>query len=315
MSDSARIYWLHTLTPLHVGSGQGVGFVDLPIVREAVTGWPYVPGTAFKGVFADAHDAAPDARKSDKRKAAAFGTADDETSATGQRQDNAGSLVFTDARLVCLPVRSIYGTFAWCTSAFALRRLHRDLEHAGIKGLPGAPDDLHAADNGTYRVRLTSQSLLWDSEEKKNVFLEDLDFKGSAEQNADQWALHLADAAFHGKWQELFQQRFAIVPNEIFDFLTETATEVQAHIRIEDATKTVAQGALWYEESLPAETLLAGLVACDRVFGNSGLTAKALLDHYCPLGEKRVGQNEMITDLQLGGKASVGKGRVRCVFQ
>jgi CRISPR-associated protein Cmr4 len=77
-------------------------------------------------------------------------------------------------------------------------------------------------------------------------------------------------------------------------------------VRIDDDLKTVARGALWNEEALPAETILAGLVACDRVYSReaNGVTAGDLIDGFAtkPLL------------LQIGGKATVGRGRVRCVF-
>lgn len=51
--SNTRIYWLHALTPTHSGIGRGVGYIDLPLDREALTGWPVVRGSAFKGVWAD----------------------------------------------------------------------------------------------------------------------------------------------------------------------------------------------------------------------------------------------------------------------
>ncbi|CAG1004418.1 partial CRISPR system Cms endoribonuclease Csm3, partial [Gammaproteobacteria bacterium] len=128
---AAKMYWLHALTPLHVGTGRGVGFIDLPVAREKATGWPVVPGSGIKGVLADRHGATDDKRKTDPKLAAAFGRADDKLA-------NSGALIFTDARMVCLPVRSLYGTFAWVTSPLALRRLARDLENVKPAELPTA---------------------------------------------------------------------------------------------------------------------------------------------------------------------------------
>jgi CRISPR/Cas system CMR subunit Cmr4 (Cas7 group RAMP superfamily) len=68
----------------------------------------------------------------------AFGVASD----GGQSSSNAGALIPTDARLVCLPVRSFQGTFAWCASPLALRMLHRDLTLAGMTFLPRVPEVL-----------------------------------------------------------------------------------------------------------------------------------------------------------------------------
>ncbi len=106
-------------------------------------------------------------------------------------------------------------------------------------------------------------------------------------------------------WRDLFVERFVVVPNTVFDFLTETGTEVSARVKIDPDLKTVERGALWNEESLPAETILTGLIACDRVARNDeGITPSILVSEFAtkPLL------------LQIGGKATVGRGRVRCVF-
>ncbi|HKI30453.1 MAG TPA: type III-B CRISPR module RAMP protein Cmr4, partial [Gemmataceae bacterium] len=127
MPNNTRLYWLHCLSPTHIGTGRGVGYIDLPVYREKITNWPAFPGSGFKGVWADhyhhqAKIALRDRGKDDKLKAA-FGLADDGAGNSSQ----AGALIPTDARLVCLPVRSFKGTFAWCTSRLALHLLHRDL--------------------------------------------------------------------------------------------------------------------------------------------------------------------------------------------
>src|SRR5262249_39169019 len=71
--SNTRIYWLHTLSPTHAGIGRGVGYIDLPIDRDGVTGWPIIRGSGFKGVWADSHRATQDARERDPRLRAAFG--------------------------------------------------------------------------------------------------------------------------------------------------------------------------------------------------------------------------------------------------
>ena len=48
-----KIFHLHALSALHVGTGQGVGVVDLPIARAKATNLPLVPGSALKGVLRD----------------------------------------------------------------------------------------------------------------------------------------------------------------------------------------------------------------------------------------------------------------------
>ena len=87
----------------------------------------------------------------------------------------------------------------------------------------------------------------------------------------------------------------------LFDFLSDTATEVRARIKIKEHTRTVEDGGLWYEEYLPAETILWGVVATDR---SRRISAKARdaaeLLKLLP-SEQR---------LQIGGNATVGCGQV-----
>lgn len=293
---NTRIYWLHALSPTHAGIGRGVGYIDLPIDRDGVTGWPIIRGSGFKGVWADYYtqrETEKDRKKNDLLRAA-FGIAGDDNNS------NAGALIPTDARLVCLPIRSFRGTFAWCTSPFCLQMLRRTHELAGVNELPSAPSKLD--DDVAHHA--TDTALV----EGNRIFLEDLDFAAQKCDTANAWAETIAAWVFAGDaaWQEQFKKRFVVLPDTAFDFLCEAGTEVHTRVRIEDETKTVAEGALWTEESLPAETILAGIVQCDRVFGRNGedITPTGLLDRFAT----------NVLMLQIGGKATIGRGQMRCVF-
>jgi CRISPR-associated protein Cmr4 len=286
---NTRMYWVHAITPLHVGSGRGVGFIDLPIMREKVTSWPLVPGSAVKGVMREHF-----VRKNidDKLINAAFGKGGDD-------MGNAGSLVLSDARIVCLPVRSLYGTFAFAACPLVLERLKRDLDSAGHKS---GPVELSFKDD---KVIVTSGSKV---ERNGNVLFEDLDFAiitDNGETNA--WAELLARLLFpnDATWQGIFKERFVILSDNCFSFLSETGTEINARIKIDQEKKIVQDGALWYEESLPSETILAGLAWCDQDYSGKAVTQEMILKEFCP---------DRTINLQVGGKATVGKGRVRCIF-
>lgn len=289
---NSRIYWLHALSPTHVGTGRGVGYIDLPIDRDGVTGWPVIRASALKGVWRDwaVQQELPNID-------VAFGRASD----TEMQNANSGALIPTDARLVCLPVRSFHGTFAWATSPLCLQMLRRMLELAGERdGLPAAP--LGLAENKAHHAVETALV------EGDQVFLEDLDFTAQKCATADAWAGKIASGVFPGDspWMEQFKKRFVVLPDMAFNFLCETGTEVHTRVRIDDETRTVADGALWTEEALPAETILAGIVHCDRVFGRNGqdITPTGLLDQFA---------KDPLT-IQIGGKATVGRGQMRCVF-
>lgn len=270
-------FYVHALSALHVGTGQGAGVIDLPIARERATQLPFVPGSAIKGVL-----------RQDLRQRVGehwetlFGPASvhDDTGF-------AGALALGDAHLLCLPVRSLCGTFAWATSPFVLSRYARESRAAGFDDLPPVPVGEEA------QVTRDSSLVI-----RESVVLEDLDVR--ARPGADAWAEHLSMRIFSdAEWQRLFVQRFAILPDEAFGFLAETATEVRARVRIDDETRTVAKGALWYEENLPAETILFGALGVDRA-RRGGLNQSAeTLYGVLPAGPLR---------MQLGGKASVGRG-------
>lgn len=286
---NTRMYWVHAITPLHVGSGRGVGFIDLPIMREKVTSWPLVPGSAVKGVMREYF-----VRKNTDKDLinAAFGK-------SGDDMGNAGALVLSDARIVCLPVRSLYGTFAFAACPLVLERLKRDLDSAEHNS---GPVEMSFEDD---EVVVTTGSKV---ERNGNVLLEDLDFSIITDNGeTNEWACLLAGLLFpnDSAWQSIFKERFVILSNNCFGFLSETGTEINARIKIDQEKKIVVGGALWYEESLPSETILAGLAWCDRDYSNKGMTQEKIFNEFC--------KSEAL-NLQVGGKATVGKGRVRCLF-
>lgn len=118
----SKLTFIHALSPLHAGTGQGVGVIDLPIAREKATNIPYLPGSSVKGSVRDEFnpnandDVATKKQKVDLQNQI-FGPED---------ASYAGAIQFTDQTLLCLPVRSLAGTFAYVTSPYILKRLKRD---------------------------------------------------------------------------------------------------------------------------------------------------------------------------------------------
>lgn len=287
MPTADRLYWLHAISPVHAGAGRGDGYIDLPLIREKANRLPFIPGSSVKGVLADALQATEDQRDGDtadrKVRRAAFGASKNDTG-------TAGAFVFTDARLVCLPVRSLYGQFAWCTCPMVLRRLQRDIvpESAGLPVPPAPTSEAKHPKSGTCLSH------------NNTIYLEDLDITSSGCEDTAAWATWIGQQVFDATWQSVFAERFVILPDNVFSFLAETGTEVQAHIRIDPDFKRVASGALWYEENLPAEAILAGLIWCDKP-RVSGVTREDVLG--------LLADSEM--SVQMGGKASTGKGLLR----
>jgi CRISPR-associated protein Cmr4 len=131
------------------------------------------------------------------------------------------------------------------------------------------------------------------------VILEEFDLK-VADPRVDELAKDIASRVFEDEnWRESFVSRFAVLHDDLFTTLTETATEVVARVALMDETKTVRPGALWYEEAVPAESIFA-----------------------CPLidagrnGDDLVGwlADQTISPVQIGGNATVGRGLMRLVL-
>ena len=244
-----KLAFLHALSPLHSGTGQGVGSIDLPIARERATNLPLVPGSSIKGSLRDALRSSldPEVLK------AVFGP--ERADGAGE---HAGALRVGDAHLLLLPVRCLGHAFVWVTCPFVLQRFRRDATAAGHKDLPDVPllKDCEAL------TAATDPLVMVDKQPK--LVLEEFDFATKTGGVAVQWQEWLAAKLFDDSaWRDELRRRFAIVDDQSFDHLAEFATEVTAHIAIDDTTGTVADGALWYQEALPAETVLSLLLQSD----------------------------------------------------
>ncbi|HEY1352222.1 MAG TPA: type III-B CRISPR module RAMP protein Cmr4 [Ktedonobacteraceae bacterium] len=289
---TAYLTIIRALSSLHAGTGQGSGVIDLPIARERSTGLPYLPGSSLKGVLR--------AHSLEGKREFIFGSED-----TGSGASSSGAVQISDQRLLLLPVRSLAGTFAWVTSPYVLGRLKRDLNDLGFnQDVPDVP--VNGADLREARVISdAAQCRLVALEATRGLYLEELDLTACYDPCVTQWACWLGplifpDECIHSFWHEALCARLCVVHDDLFSFLLRTATEVAARIRLQETSKTVAQGGLWYEEALPTESVLSGVALAT------------------PRGDR-----EMLTEisqellrivahpLSLGGKATVGRGLCR----
>jgi CRISPR-associated protein Cmr4 len=275
----STLTFIHALSPLHAGTGQGVGVIDLPIAREKATNLPYLPGSTLKGSLRDGLG-------NKTLREEIFGP--DSKDITDENAKS-GSIVFTDQKLLCLPVRSLLGTFAWVTSPYILERFRRD-----CKDSPEVPP-LKKEEGKEFCVISAEPKIRYSDTQ---VILEDLDLTVQTDKTADNWAKFLAEKIFrdNSTWQVYFKERFCIVSDDVMNFLAETATEVIARNVLNDDTKTSDN--LWYEESLPTETILSGLL----------LEVKEKQDYVKELGK------HITNPIQLGGSMTVGRGLCQIII-
>jgi CRISPR-associated protein Cmr4 len=261
-----------------------VGLIDLPIARERTTEHPIVPGSSIKGVLRDA------ARDQSADVDAIFGST----------EGSASMVRVSDARTLAFPVKSDRGTFAWVTSRYALLRYARDAGEVGFTAdeVPDVADGKAVTGDGSAVL------------DGSRVTLDGLPYERVAPSDGATKVLGaLARAVFPGEdptnkaWRLFFSERVVIVSDDAFTWLTQTATDVRAHVRIDDKTGTVAKGALWYAETLPPETILAGIVQVG-----------ALHKDQDPKGAFDLLKNIAASPLQVGGDATTGAGRARLVI-
>ncbi len=134
-----KLLYIFTRTPLHVGAGASVGAIDQPVQRERHTGFPIIPASSLKGSFSDAWN--DDLHEQGDKKHLRITTREvDETKHASDKLSDAGwlfgsnndkmalagSLLFSEARLLAFPIRSARGCFAWITCPLMLQRAARD---------------------------------------------------------------------------------------------------------------------------------------------------------------------------------------------
>lgn len=279
---NSKIFHLHALSALHVGTGQGIGTVDLPIARAKATHLPLVPGSSLKGVLRDGLNL-PDL---DTR--ILFGP-----ESTANTDAHAGALAIGDAHLLLLPVRSFAGTMAYATCPFVLRQYARDAHQSGT------PLKIPAVADTDAQVTSTSKLLI-----NQQVVLEDLDLHAKTSAETTAWAKALGEKLFKGDevGQRHLMERLVILSDSTFSFLADTATEIRMRIRINRDTRTVQQGALWSEENLPAESVLWGVIGIARSRFKEQERSADEVAKLLPREEKL---------LQIGGKHTVGRGLCR----
>ena len=286
-----QILGLTCETPMHAGGGSKEEVIDLPIQKEAHTNWPCVYGSSMKGALRAR--AETQVAMDDNLIAQAFGPNTDNAS------EHAGALLVSDARLLLLPVRSLTSHFKLVTCPALLNRLLSDLARIGQPQALQSP-----ALAGT-------QAISPDCQNRKELYLEEFRFGLSDWEEADGWVDLLLQliapvpGVSRDDQKAELQKQLVVIDNDSFRHLSQAALPVLPHIAIDSATKTVRPGALWYEENLPAETVLYTVLGCQP---------SRKKDHAVSASELLAAVTEQLFKqpyLQIGGNETTGMGWCR----
>ena len=300
-----RILLLFTRTPLHVGAGASVGAIDQPVQRERHTGFPIIPASSLKGSFADHWNDSLNDEDADKdgkvkrvrvTKGGAIAEAAWLFGSDNDKPAFAGSLLFSEARVLAFPIRSAKGSYAWITCPLMLPRAKRD---GVIQGdIPPEPKDGEAIIKADGPLPLPDQK----------VVLEEYCFTSSTPCNADVFGEKGIARGIAGLIpDELFQsiaERLVILSNGMMSHFATTACEVAQHVRISDETGTAEGTGLFNQENVPADTLFYSVLRATPGRGEHFKGKKP--DEALTEFENKLASSHHI--LQFGGDASTGLG-------
>jgi len=251
-------------TSLHPGSGQTADVIDLPVARESATGYPVITGSSMKGALRD-------------RAEQVWGRESVKVNEIFGQPDAAGAVGATDGRLLLLPVRSLNGHYKWVTCPYLLERYQRDMDLAGFAV---EPPDVPEPPSGKAAA-----------EGSGTLFLEELSFEVVSTGMAG-LARAVAPLLCHQKARDRLAGSLVVVNNEEFAYFARYCLQVNARNVLDDETKTSEN--LWYEETLPPDSLFYTLIIARP--GKEGA-----VERLASLFQER-------PYLQVGGNETVGQG-------
>ncbi len=327
-------------TPLHAGSGDDLGVVDLPIQRERHTSFPKIEGSSLKGSLREAFENKLTVDNDRKKIHLAFGFDEKTPNESpevkmhfGDDKQFQGALGFTDARLLLFPVKSMKGVFAWITCKRVLEQFKKDLALTDCKDR----DQIKIpSENSVPR----DCELLFNNTAGTHIVLEEYTFRVTKEDKPEdpttKLASLLADQLFdkNSYWHDHLSKNLVVLPNDDFTDFVNLSTEVITRTKINNETGTVLDGALFTEEYLPSESVLYSLALFSPLF-HKAKTIEPFMGYIRELGldlqdseiESKVQRDEskevaavrvffcrLPTVVQIGGNATLGKGLVRTKF-
>jgi len=292
----------YTRTPLHVGAGTSVDVVDLPIMRERITGFPVIPASSLKGVLLQhARETFENGKHARANTIPAeakilFGAVEVKGERDKKEVSNAGCVQIMEAKLLAFPVRSLAGCFAWLTCPTVLERFQRDTGRRFDLPQP-CKDAAVVPGDSTLTIPGQAQLVL---EEYALATLPGESARAKAVADA------LKGACEDPLWSESLVKRLVVLNDENFQHFVTTCTEVVARIVLNPATRTNEN--LFNQENVPCETVFYSVLTVlppRRDGAPSDFDPNAALAELLPDGETL---QKQLPILQIGGDETTGLG-------
>lgn len=322
-------------TPLHAGSGDDLGVVDLPIQRERHTSFPKIESSSLKGALREAFETVTDSIKytladwnaDDVKVHRLFGFDDSVPKDVKDKLKNlfkrkylngdkeieedssefAGALAFSDARLLLFPVKSMKGVFVWVTCPQVLSKFSSDLGIAAHADFNASLDKIKSTELKTGKCLVASQNVCI----AKTVVLEEYAFDATESSDLKDFAALLSTKIFNqpalAYWAGLLKTNLVLLNNDDFRDFVNQSTEVITRTKINNETGTVQEGALFTEEYLPADSVMYSLILASKEYGKKDeqkakMSETEVMDFF---------SQKLPKIFQLGGNTTLGKGLLR----
>jgi len=296
MYKSKHLMVLKALTPMHVGEGNEIGAIDLPIQREVHTNFPKIESSSLKGCIRNAFRSISGNNQYEYK---IFGSAEKDSS-------YAGAVSFTDARILFFPVRSAKGIYAYVTCPFVLKRFFSEMKALQIDA------DINEAFLNSYKssIMTSDRNIIVTSDEciaDNTVILEEFTFSDVTVEKEEGGFKNFVKSisAFlpqEGMKDDLVNRSILISDDE-FSYFVEMATDVITRIRVETVTGTTDNG-LFDEEYLPAESILYSFLFIeDSKVKNEEMKAYEISASI---------SKTLDNPIQIGGNSTLGKGFTLC---
>jgi CRISPR-associated protein Cmr4 len=282
--DVFSICTFYAVSPIYAGSGASFAAVDLPIQRERHTHWPHVQASGVKGAMrAHYRDFAEKKSlinflfgydKADKDHHVEYFKNDEQK----QKVDDnfPGAVSFSDAKLLAFPIRSNIAPFVWVTCPAVLNRLNRDLSFVSLPEM-GNPPPVTGENAFCLSGGISG-----------DVILEDMVVNVQAGDIPNPLPKELPEL-----------NKLLLVSDEVFKYAVDSCTEIQTHIKIDSKTGTADGTALWYQELLPADSVLYSVVYYSRAVFDNSLQSETIRGHV---------EDVINNFIQIGGDETLGRG-------
>lgn len=282
-----KLILFYAVTSVHMGSGSKLGVVDQPIQREIYTNFPLLPSSGIKGGFREYCEGIDDSENKIETKII-FGS--DE----GEGQSTPGKVIFTDAKLLFFPVKSLFGIFAWITCPLILTRFKEDLRFIGKENLVKFKIEYDKLKNNKI-LSISGNNLKRES----TITLEDFTFNTEETSELNELLNLISEVFNENGFKEKFKKDSLIVNDDIFKYFIENSLEFLPRIRIgEGGTASGKGGNIWYEENIPPLTIFYSTLLYNDIKVNDKSLNELLEEKYLK-GEGYV---------QLGGNQTIGRG-------